>query len=133
VVLGGTNHHPGNKRYRKMVEDRKIDYVNCKRLDKPLVALGIIREWRGQDPPGRFLKLDEKTGLWFDVGDKKVCSASIFCKKATSCFLIRKQSFSYFILSNERQERRQVKVSGNFHLIRGLLSYSGRGYLHHLY
>jgi hypothetical protein len=54
-----------------MVEDRKIDYVNCKRLDKPLVALGIIREWRGQDPPGRFLKLDEKNGLWCDVGDKK--------------------------------------------------------------
>lgn len=71
VCTGGTNHHPGNKRYRKMVEDRKIDYVNCKRLDKPLVALGIIREWRGQDPPGRFLKLDEKTGLWCDVGDKK--------------------------------------------------------------
>lgn len=57
--------------YRKMVEDRKIDYVNCKRLDKPLVALGIIREWRGQSPPGRFLKMDEKTGLWNDVGDKK--------------------------------------------------------------
>jgi hypothetical protein len=70
-LIGGTNHHPGNKRYRKMVEDRKIDYVNRKRLDKPLVALEIIREWRGQDPPGRFLKLDEKTGLWFDVGDKK--------------------------------------------------------------
>ena len=68
---GGTNHHPGNKRYRKMVEDRKIDYVNSKRLDKPLVALGIIQEWREQDPPGRFLKLDEKTGLWNDVGDKK--------------------------------------------------------------
>ena len=54
-----------------MVEDRKIDYVNRKRLDKPLVALEIIREWRGQDPPGRFLKMDEKTGMWFDVGDKK--------------------------------------------------------------
>ena len=68
---GGTNHHPGNKQYRKMVEDRKLEYVNCKRLDKPLVALEIIREWRGQLPPGRFLKLDEKTGLWNDVGDKK--------------------------------------------------------------
>jgi hypothetical protein len=68
---GGTNHHPGNKRYRKIVEDRKLDYVNSKRLDKPLVALGIIREWRGQDPPGRFLKMDEKTGHWSDVGDKK--------------------------------------------------------------
>ena len=68
---GGTNHHPGNKIYRKTVEDRKLDYVNSKRLDKPLVALGIIREWRAQSPPGRFLKLDEKTGLWHDVGDKK--------------------------------------------------------------
>jgi len=68
---GGTNHHPGNKRYRKMVEDRKLEYVNSKRLDKPLVALEIIRIWRGQLPPGRFLKLDEKTGLWNDVGDKK--------------------------------------------------------------
>jgi hypothetical protein len=68
---GGTNHHPGNKRYRKIVEERKLDYVNSKRLDKPLVALEIIREWRAQDPPGRFLKVDEKTGLWNDVGDKK--------------------------------------------------------------
>lgn len=68
---GGTNHHPGNKTYRKLVEDRKLEYVNSKRLDKPLVALEIIRLWRGQLPPGRFLKLDEKTGLWNDVGDKK--------------------------------------------------------------
>eukprot|EP00567_Pseudictyota_dubia_P011423 CAMPEP_0197443630 /NCGR_PEP_ID=MMETSP1175-20131217/9324_1 /TAXON_ID=1003142 /ORGANISM="Triceratium dubium, Strain CCMP147" /LENGTH=910 /DNA_ID=CAMNT_0042974293 /DNA_START=162 /DNA_END=2894 /DNA_ORIENTATION=+ len=68
---GGTNHHIGNKRYRKMVEDRKVDYVNSKRIDKPLVALNIIRKWRDQDPPGRFLKLDEKSGLWHDVGDKK--------------------------------------------------------------
>lgn len=70
-TIGGTNHHPGNKLYRKIVEDHKVDYVNCKRLDKPLVALGIIREWRGQSPPGRFLKMDDKTGLWNDVGDKK--------------------------------------------------------------
>jgi hypothetical protein len=68
---GGTNHHPGNKRYRQMVEDRKMDYVTSKRLDKPLVALEIIRIWRGQDPPGRFLKANDKTGLWEDVGDKK--------------------------------------------------------------
>lgn len=68
---GGTNHHPGNKRYRVMVERRKVDYVNSKRLDKPLVAYEIIKEWRTQDPPGRFLKMDENTGMWCDVGDKK--------------------------------------------------------------
>lgn len=68
---GGTNHHDGNKRYRRMVDKRKVDYVNSKRLDKPLIALDIIREWRAQKPPGRFLKLDEATGLWEDVGDRK--------------------------------------------------------------
>ncbi len=54
-----------------MVELRKVDYVNSKRLDKPLVALDIIRQWRDQKPPGRFLKLNEASGLWSDVGDKK--------------------------------------------------------------
>jgi hypothetical protein len=54
-----------------MVEDRKSHYIHSKRLDKPLVALEIIREWRSQDPPGRFLRADEKTGQWNDVGDKK--------------------------------------------------------------
>ena len=54
-----------------MVEGRKVDYVNSKRLDKPLVALEIIKAWRSQKPPGRFLKLDERTSLWYDVGDKK--------------------------------------------------------------
>lgn len=68
---GGTNHHKGNKEYRKMVEDRKLEYVNSKRLDKPLVALEIIRIWRAKLPPGRFLKQNEKTGNWDDVGDKK--------------------------------------------------------------
>jgi len=68
----GTNHHPGNKRYRKLVEDRKIEYVNVKRKrDKSVVALDIVKKWRSQSPPGRFLRMDDKTGLWSDVGDKK--------------------------------------------------------------
>jgi len=68
---GGTNHHIGNKRYRLMVESRKLKYVNSKRLDKPMVALEIIAEWRKQLPPGRFLKHNDKTNTWEDVGDKK--------------------------------------------------------------
>merc|ERR1712032_216705 len=68
---GGTNHHKGNKKYRKMVENRKLEYVNSKRNDKPLVALEIVRIWRAQLPPGRFLKHNDKTGHWDDVEDKK--------------------------------------------------------------
>ena len=68
---GGTNHHQGNKRYCLLVEEKKVEYVNSKRLDKPVVALNIVKKWREQSPPGRFLKLDEKKGTWSDVGDKK--------------------------------------------------------------
>lgn len=31
----------------------------------------IVRALRNSDPPGRFLKKDEKTGKWYDIGDKK--------------------------------------------------------------
>lgn len=35
------------------------------------MALEVVKKWRAQSPPGRFLKVDDKTGLWNDVGDKK--------------------------------------------------------------
>lgn len=95
---GKTNHHPGNKRYRKMVEDRKLEYVNSKRLDKPLVALEIIRLWRAQIPSGRFLKLDDKTGLWNDVGDKKA-------REKTSQALREKAP----LIRKQQEEEKQVR------------------------
>jgi len=68
---GGTNHHPGNKRYRAMTENKKPKYLASKRLDKPIVAMEIINEWRALEPPGRFLKQNDATKLWYDVGDQK--------------------------------------------------------------
>ncbi len=67
----GTNFHPGNIRFREMVEGRKEEYRESTRIEKPLVSLNIVREWRAQSPPGRFLKLNKKTGKWHDVGDEK--------------------------------------------------------------
>ena len=54
-----------------MVEELKVQYVNSNRKEKPTVALQIVREWRAQEPPGRFLMHNEMTKLWHDVGDKK--------------------------------------------------------------
>ena len=51
------------------MEDAKVEYLGCTRLEKPLVALRIVKEIR--QARGRFLKFDKKTGLWNDVGDKK--------------------------------------------------------------
>ena len=80
VIFGrgaGTNRH--NKRFRDTVEGYKKQYVKCKRNEKADVAFSIIRKWRAQNPPGRFLKEDKATKTWYDVGDteakKKVIQA----------------------------------------------------------
>ncbi len=74
VMLGrgrGTNHHPGNKRFRAIVEEQKDQYNKASRIEKPVIALAVVHQVRALLPSGRFLKLDKSTGKWFDVGDKK--------------------------------------------------------------
>jgi hypothetical protein len=69
---GGTNNHPGNKRYRQLVEERKSRYLAAPRNEKPLIALEIVQFLREQQsPPGRFLQLNEMTQKWDDVGYKR--------------------------------------------------------------
>ena len=68
---GGTNHHPGNKQYRKLVEERRLEYVNSSKRGKPLLSRSIVEAVRNQSPPGRFLAKDDKAGLWYDIGDQK--------------------------------------------------------------
>jgi len=47
------------------------DYVRAPKIQKPSVARVIVRAIRNGDPPGRFLKKDKKTGMWYDIGDKR--------------------------------------------------------------
>ena len=63
------NDHPGNKKFRKLVENQRDVY--CKSKDKSMVATTIVREWRAQDPPGRFLAKPNNTIFWHDLGDDK--------------------------------------------------------------
>ncbi|KAL3912932.1 MAG: hypothetical protein SGILL_006694, partial [Bacillariaceae sp.] len=68
---GLTNHHKGNKRFRDIVALHRPDYERAAKVQKPSVARVIVRAIRNGDPPGRFLRKDEKTGKWIDIGDKK--------------------------------------------------------------
>jgi hypothetical protein len=68
---GLTNHHKGNKRFRDVVTLHRPDYVRAPKIQKPSVARVIVRAIRNGDPPGRFLRKDDKTGQWIDIGDKK--------------------------------------------------------------
>ena len=69
---GSINSHPGNERFRTLVEKRKRVYLTARfKREKRLIASSIVSEIRGLDPPGRFLQQDKKTGLWRDIGDEK--------------------------------------------------------------
>jgi len=74
-VLSGRGHiinyHPGNEHFRKLVNKSKVPYVASSKLSKAAFAEKIVHEIRSQDPPGRFLKQNPRTKLWFDIGKKK--------------------------------------------------------------
>ena len=72
VLLSEHEGEPVNPRLLQFIESRKAEFDQKSRLEKPLVAVEILKLWRKDlDPPGRFLLKDDSTLLWKDVGDKK--------------------------------------------------------------
>ena len=69
ITQGLTNHNPGNIKWRNIVEILKPEYKAASRANKAHIAMSIVKEWRRLEPPGRFLKRDDETGLWSDIGD----------------------------------------------------------------
>eukprot|EP00816_Leptocylindrus_hargravesii_P012500 CAMPEP_0196814596 /NCGR_PEP_ID=MMETSP1362-20130617/44402_1 /TAXON_ID=163516 /ORGANISM="Leptocylindrus danicus, Strain CCMP1856" /LENGTH=412 /DNA_ID=CAMNT_0042191273 /DNA_START=24 /DNA_END=1262 /DNA_ORIENTATION=+ len=76
---GGSQNHIGNKEYRSVIAMNKRRYIEASRRHKSLLVESIVKAVRLQNPPGRFLEKDSKTGLWNDIGDKrafaKTCQA----------------------------------------------------------
>ena len=65
------NYHPGNEQFRALVRKHKVAYVACPKSMKGTFAEMIVEEVKRFNPPGRFLKQDDATKLWFDIGEKK--------------------------------------------------------------
>lgn len=68
---GRTNNHPGNKRLRQIINNYRDTYYRAKKLDKPKLSKLIVKALRSAIPPSRFLRMNEETKLWEDVGDKR--------------------------------------------------------------
>ncbi|KAL7579338.1 hypothetical protein ACA910_014014 [Epithemia clementina (nom. ined.)] len=64
---GGTNVHPGNRTFRDLINQNRRTYLKARKNDKPAISRAIVRTIRELN--GRFLKKDEKTGMWFEIGD----------------------------------------------------------------
>jgi hypothetical protein len=68
-VLSGrgnfVNYHVGNENFRALVRKHKVAYVACPKPQKGKFSKMIVDEVRALNPPGRFLKQDEVTKLWY--------------------------------------------------------------------
>ena len=83
-LTGKTNHHPGNIKWRLIIEEKKDEYKTSTRTGKPIIAMEVVRIWRDLSPPGRFLRKDDETGLWDDIGDEDArikCSQTLRDRK----------------------------------------------------
>ncbi|KAL3811799.1 hypothetical protein ACHAXA_000920 [Cyclostephanos tholiformis] len=65
----GVQRHLGNVNYRKLVHVNKVLYAKCPRADKMKISKGIVDAVRHMG--GRFLELDERSGIYNDIGEKK--------------------------------------------------------------
>merc|ERR1712194_221931 len=69
---GRVNGHAGNKRYRDIANSTKAEYLSpeTRKMHKAHIAGNIVWNIRQCIPPGRFLKADPSTGMWYEIGDK---------------------------------------------------------------
>jgi hypothetical protein len=63
----GTNVHPGNRNFRDMINMHRRTYLKARKNDKPAISRAIVRSIR--ETGGKFLRKDEKSGLWYEIGD----------------------------------------------------------------
>lgn len=70
---GRINSHPGNIQFRELVHKHKHQYLSqqTKKLEKVKIANLIVQTIRNMDPPGRFLKEDNTSNCWVEIGDEK--------------------------------------------------------------
>mmetsp|Transcript_19677 Transcript_19677/g.22803 ORF Transcript_19677/g.22803 Transcript_19677/m.22803 type:complete len:296 (+) Transcript_19677:2-889(+) len=64
---GGTNQHEGNYYFRSLINLHRERYLKAKKNDKPFISRSIVNAIRKKN--GRFLKKDEESDLWLEIGD----------------------------------------------------------------
>lgn len=94
---GGINNRVGNIKFRELVRQHKLRYMAAKKVDKPKVAVEIVKMWRALTPPGRFIEPTPGTRYYHDIGDKK---AQL---KASQCLRERTPDVKNFVATMEKK------------------------------
>jgi len=67
---GKNNQHIGNEKLRSMAREQSENYRMSSKKGKSYISRELVRRVRQLSPPGRFLKKNNITGDWEDVGDE---------------------------------------------------------------
>lgn len=97
---GGTNVHPGNRTFRDLINLHRRAYLKARKNDKPAISRAIVRQIRENN--GRFLKKDEKSGLWFEIGDDAAR------EKTSQALRQRAPEMRKLLFDTEREEARAL-------------------------
>lgn len=96
---GGTNVHPGNRHFRDLINLHRRAYLKARKNDKPAISRAIVRSIRENN--GRFLKRDENTGLWYEIGDDAAR------EKTSQALRQRAPEMRKILFESEREQARQ--------------------------
>lgn len=66
---GKNNQHVGNERLRGLARVQSDNYRMASKKGKSYISRELVKQVRLMNPPGRFLKKNNVTGTWEDVGD----------------------------------------------------------------
>lgn len=97
---GGTNVHPGNRSFRDLINLHRRAYLKARKNDKPSISRAIVRSIR--EANGRFLRKDEKSGLWFEIGDDAAR------EKTSQALRQRAPEMRKLLFDTEREEARSA-------------------------
>lgn len=95
---GGTNVHPGNRNFRDLINHHRRAYLKARKNDKPAISRAIVRSIRKTN--GKFLKKDDKSGLWFEIGDDAAR------EKTSQALRQRAPEMRKLLFDTEREEAR---------------------------
>jgi len=96
---GGTNVHPGNRTFRDLINLHRRSYLKARKNDKPAISRAIVAVIREQN--GRFLKREDKSNLWFEIGDDAAR------EKTSQALRQRAPEMRKILFESERQQARQ--------------------------
>ncbi|CAJ1959413.1 unnamed protein product [Cylindrotheca closterium] len=116
-VLSGrgnfVNYHAGNEHFRGLVRKHKVDYVQCPKPQKGKFSKMIVDEIKSRNPPGRFLKQDGATKLWYDIGEKKALDKTRQALREGAPDLVKEMTGDEGSEGEDRQVQNQQTVIGN--------------------